>query len=176
MDKDIVEIWLDLYAELKIFIGSKVQDKQAGEDILQDVFLQVHDHVHTLKDPSRLTAWVYQITRNLIADYFRNHKKSVSDKALLHLAEQEAEDPLYTRLSACINSKIEQLSGNYKSAILLTSFQDYSQKELAASLGISYSGAKTRVQRAREMLKDSLTDCKRVETDAQGNLVDFDHS
>ena len=43
-------------------------------DILQEVFLKIHLNLTKLKDQSKLSSWIYQITRNTINDYFRKHK------------------------------------------------------------------------------------------------------
>lgn len=74
MEKEIEYIWADLHQELRSFIHKKVNDADLSEDLLQDVFLKIHQNIHALADSSKLTAWVYQITRNTIADHFR--KKS----------------------------------------------------------------------------------------------------
>jgi RNA polymerase sigma-70 factor (ECF subfamily) len=58
--------------------------------------------------------------------------------------------------------------------MLLTYFNAYSQLELAEKLNISYSGAKTRVQRGREKLKDLIQDCPNVETDNKGNPIAYE--
>ena len=71
MENEIQNIWKDLHQELQKFIFFKVKNKQISEDILQDVFLKIQLQVHTLKDSSKLTSWVYQITRNTILDHFR---------------------------------------------------------------------------------------------------------
>ena len=76
-------------------------------------------------------------------------------------------------LSNCINVKISKLPESYKQAILLTTFENYSQISLAKELGISYSGAKTRVQRAKEKLKVLISDCANVELDNKGDIIDF---
>jgi RNA polymerase sigma-70 factor (ECF subfamily) len=68
---------------------------------------------------------------------------------------------------------LEYLPDIYKEAIILTEFLNYSQKELAVQLGLSVSGAKSRVQRGREKLKKLLTDCCSFETDTRGNIIDY---
>lgn len=172
MQQQILNIWTDLYQELKKFILSKVKDNDACNDILQDVFLKIHSNIHTLKECSKLTTWVYQITRNTVADYYRKRSPAAQIEDI-DIAAEEFEEPLYQSLSNCINSKIKKLPQKYKQAILLTTFENYSQLKLAAELDISYSGAKTRVQRAREKLKDMIVGCPNVETDSNGNLTDF---
>ena len=173
MNTHIQEIWTDLYQELKKFISGKVKDIDATEDILQNVFLKIQLNIHTLTDCTKLTAWVYQITRNTIADHYRKTNLEVQLDGF-DLAEQDNEEPLYHSLSNCINQKINKLSDKYKQAILLTYLNAYSQLELAEKLNISYSGAKTRVQRGREKLKDLILDCPNVETDNKGNLIGYE--
>jgi RNA polymerase sigma-70 factor (ECF subfamily) len=174
MNKQIQEIWTDLHQELKKFILGKVKDINTTEDLLQDVFLKIHLNIHSLTDCSKLTAWVYQITRNSIADHYR---KTTNVAVLIDgfdLAEQENEEPLYHSLSNCINQKINKLSDKYKQPILLTYLDTYSQIQVAEKLNISYSGAKTRVQRGREKLKSLILDCPNVETDNKGNPIAYE--
>lgn len=174
MNIRIQEIWADLYQELKKFIVSKVKDIDTTEDILQDVFVKIQLNIHTLTDCSKLTSWVYQITRNTIADHFRKKTNAEVKIDGFDLAEQDNEEPLYHALSNCINQKINKLADKYQQAILLTYLNDYSQLELAEKLNISYSGAKTRVQRGREKLKDLILDCPNVETDGKGNPIAYE--
>lgn len=172
MNKNIQDIWIDLHQELKKFIFSKVRDTDKSEDILQDVFLKIHLNIHTLSEYSKLTSWVYQITRNTINDHFRIENSMVNLDEF-DLAEHESEEPLYHSLSNCINQKISMLPEKYKQAILLTHFDNYSQIKLAEELNISYSGAKTRVQRSREKLKDLILNCKNIITDYKGKLIEY---
>tara|TARA_R110000868_G_scaffold86347_8_gene242257 strand:- start:57454 stop:57990 length:537 start_codon:yes stop_codon:yes gene_type:complete len=173
MQKEIKVIWTDLNEELFKFIFGKVKEEQIAKDILQETFVKVIAKIEQLEHTSKLTSWVYQIARNTIFDYYR--KLNLKNKALdrLELPEDEIEDFEYAQLSSCINSKIKSLSFKHKQAILLTSFKDYSQKELATHLNISYSGIKSRIQKAREILKENILDCHNVESDRTGKLLDF---
>jgi RNA polymerase sigma-70 factor (ECF subfamily) len=56
----------------------------------------------------------------------------------------------------------------------LVDFGGLSQQELADRVGISLSGAKSRVQRARQMLREMVLDCCRVERDGRGNVTDYE--
>jgi RNA polymerase sigma-70 factor (ECF subfamily) len=65
------------------------------------------------------------------------------------------------------------LPRKYRQALELTEMQGFSQTELAARLNISVSGAKSRVQRAREKLKEALLDCCHFEFDRYGRVIDY---
>lgn len=158
MENEIQNIWKDLHQELQKFIFFKVKNKQISEDILQDVFLKIQLKVHNLKDSSKLTSWVYQITRNTILDYFRKDNNLFSLESIDIVDADNDVD--FSKLSDCINSKINNLPNKYKEALLLTILKDFSQIELAEYLGISYSGAKSRVQRGKEKVKTLVLNCE----------------
>lgn len=172
MSKLIEQVWVDLHEELRKFIFSKVKDMSTSEDILQDVFVKIQLNIHTLSNHSKLTSWVYQITRNTVADYYRRHK-ALPGMSYYELAEEETEEPLYQRLSNCVNQKIQKLPKKYKQVLLLAYHQDYSQIGLAEKLNLSYSGAKTRVQRGREKLKNLIRGCKNVQMNGKGELAGY---
>ncbi|WP_324024894.1 sigma-70 family RNA polymerase sigma factor [Maribacter sp. BPC-D8] len=173
MKNEINTIWLDLNEELYHFILGKIKDEHQAKDIHQEVFLKIQTKIHQLQHTSKLTSWVYQITRNTIIDHFRKQQSPTVDVLDIDMPEEEANDFNYSKLTNCINQKIGELSAQHKEAIVLTTFQEYSQKELAKHLNISYSGTKSRVQKAREILKIQLLSCPNVAVDGTGKLLDF---
>lgn len=176
MKTEIKAIWIDLNEELFKFILGKVKDEQISKDIHQEVFLKIQTKIYQLKHTSKLTSWVYQITRNTINDYFRKVKgKNISINDL-DIPEIDSDSFDYSNLTSCISQKINNLSSTHKEAIILTSFKNYSQKELAEHLKISYSGTKSRVQKAKEILKDNILDCPNVESDSSGKLLGFENN
>ena len=176
MQTQVHTIWIDLNEELYKFIFGKIKDEQISKDIHQEVFLKIQSKIHQLKHTSKLTSWVYQITRNTIMDYFR--KGTIKRVSIDNVDFPEADTANfdYGNLSNCITSKIEALSDKHKEAIILTAFQNYSQKELAEHLNISYSGTKSRVQKAKEILKENILDCPNVASDKTGKLLDFENN
>ncbi len=176
MKTKINAIWIDLNEELYKFILTKIKDKQTAKDIHQEVFLKIQTKIQQLKHTSKLTSWVYQITRNTIIDYFRKLKDNNISINDLDIAETETNNFDYSDLTNCINQKIDNLSSQHKEAIILTSFKNYSQKELAEHLKISYSGTKSRVQKAKKILKENILNCPNVESDKTGKLLNFENN
>jgi len=166
---EIQIIWKDLAQELHAFILSKVKDEEASKDIVQDTFLKAHLNIHKLRDLSKLNSWIYQIARNTIHNYFRINKRL---KQLKNIELPIEEGPSFQNLVHCINSKIEQLPNKYKEALVLTTFMNLKQTELSSYLGISYSGTKSRVQRAKEQLKKLVINCENIETDNQKKTIE----
>ena len=173
MNKTLQQIWSDFNKELYRFILSRVKDSDHAKDILQDVFLKIHYSIHGLKDQSKLASWIYQITRNAIIDYFRKKKMEIDIgeiDIIEQITEQNNENDEFQK---CIKPFVSQLEYKYKEAIMLTEFNGLSQKQLAEKLGISYSCAKSRVQRGKNKLKTLFTECCHIKTDHYGNIIQY---
>jgi RNA polymerase sigma-70 factor (ECF subfamily) len=172
MNKTLQQIWADFHKELEGYIFSRVKDRDITKDILQEIFFKIHQNISGLQDKSKLTSWIYQITRNAIIDHFRKVKTQV-DFTGIDLIEPDFEQNENSDFQKCIKPFIYQLTDKYRDAILLTEFKGLSQIQLAEHLGISYSGAKSRVQRAKEKLKEIFSDCCHIQTDRYGNIVQY---
>lgn len=169
-------VWDQFSDRLRSFIRARVADEAAVEDILQDVFVRIHAKVGTLQDLGKLESWLYQITRNVIIDYYRSRRPTEQLPETLGSSEEVYEEALVTRLASDVREMVEALPEPYREALVLTSYEGLSQKELAKRLGLSYSGAKSRVQRARERVKDMLMTCCHFEFDRRGTVIDYyDH-
>lgn len=166
-------IWEAFSGRLRNFIQARVADADEAEDLLQETFIRIHTRVDTLADDTRLAAWVYQIARNLIVDHYRRRKD------ILPLPEGIAalpdfDDPSAEQeIAAGLKDMVADLPEKYRQAIVLTEFGGLKQTELAAQLGLSASGAKSRVQRGREMLRQSLLECCHFEFDRLGGMIAY---
>lgn len=163
-------IWKAFHDELFNFINKRIKDKDVSKDILQDVFVKIHLKLYTLSDEDKLTSWVYQITRNSILDYFKGQKPKVDIPE--SLAEIKEEKLFNEEVGNCLKPMIEQLPDMSKDAILQTELGKLSQKDYAEKLGISYSGAKSRIQRARQQLHALFNECCTIQSDKYGNIID----
>lgn len=166
-------IYRQFHRELEQFISKKVKDQIITKDILQDVFVKIHLHLKGIKDQSKLQAWIYQLTRNAISDYYRKNKFT-SDNAEIPNEIADITPDADQGLESCVMPFIAQLPPKYQEALILTDIKGISQTELAAQLNISYSAAKSRVQRARQKLKTIFTDCCRIHTDRYGNVLSYE--
>ena len=171
MTPTVESIWAGFAGQLRNFIRSRIRDHAAVEDILQEVFVKIHRKLPTLRAGERLEAWVWRITRNAIADHFRHARPDEPLPAEL-TAAAESETPM-PDLNPCVRRFVGELTEGYREALVLTEWQGMTQEQVAKRLGLSLSGAKSRVQRARGQLKDMLLDCCRLELDRRGNVVEM---
>lgn len=169
-----VDLWQQMHHSLQAFILKKTGDESLTSDILQEVYIKMQAKLPELRDETKLSSWLYQISRNTIIDHFRQTQKELQFKKDLPPPLPSApENELTHRLASWIPFAIEELPEKYRQALYLTEIEGISQKELAERLGISYSGAKSRVQRGREMLKATILACCEVATDKYGNVLNI---
>lgn len=172
----IESIYATLQADLRRFVARRVDDPQAVDDILQDTYLRLHTHLASVRQPERLTSWVYQITRNAIHDHYRRGRRQPEPAELLDDTPQpeEPDDEAERQLAQSLSQMVDCLPDKYREALVLTDLHGLTQQALAGRLGLSLSGAKSRVQRARERLKVALLDCCHVELDRLGQVIGFE--
>ena len=154
--------------ELKGFVYKRVKDKALTDDIIQDVFLKVQSKSDQLNDKDKLVGWIYQIARNAIADYFREKSKVIRPADIDWGNDYSTMNDCVTQ---CLQATLITLPEKYREALSLAELESVPQHELAKRLNISYSGAKSRVQRARQLLREKMDKQFRIETDTYGNVV-----
>jgi RNA polymerase sigma-70 factor (ECF subfamily) len=171
LKKEIITVWLAMEQQLFQFIDQKVRDKEVSRDILQDVFLKMHNGIGSLRDESRLTPWIFQIARNAVMDYFRMIGKQKMPDDTVILSPKESENEGFDEALEDMIRMMDKLPEEYCEALCDTELKGMSQKAYAQKTGISYSGAKSRIQRARKMLKDLLLECCHFEFDKYGTVI-----
>lgn len=172
MNESLEMIWTTLNIPLERFIRSRVPDAQTADDLLQDVYVKIHTHLDSVRDEERLRAWVYKIARNVIHDYYRSQKPTDELPDALIQIEDDDED-ITERLAISVRSMIDLLPAEYREALILTEIDGLTQAELAERRGISVSGAKSRVQRGRKLLRALLYECCHFEFDRLGKVIDY---
>lgn len=124
--------------------------------------------IHQVKESDKLFGWIYQITRNTITDHFRKNSKSINPKDI----DWESSPPNFNDcVTNAINELIPTLPDKYRIPLEMTELQNISQLEVAEKLGLNYTTAKARVQRARQMLKEKMDEILIVKTDGHGNVI-----
>lgn len=172
-------LWYDVHERITAFVARRIDEPADVADIVQTVFLRVHQHAAQLDDEGRLLPWLFQITRNAIADYYRaparrRELSSTDHETPLESDERREDASALADLANCLRPMVEQLPPAYRDAIIRSEFDGIAQTELAAQLGLTVSGMKSRVQRGRAMLRDLLLTCCTVSLSATGTVMDFE--
>lgn len=174
LERNDMEMWRTVRAELLRFVERRVHDTALAEDLVHDVLLKAYAQRSSLKDAGKVRPWLYQITRNALVDHFRSRRPLEPLPPDL-AAESSADDHFAEReLAHCLRPLLETLPGEYRDALTRSDFAGMTQREIATQEGLSLSGVKSRVQRARKMLRDAVLQCCRVEIGGRGGIVDYE--
>jgi RNA polymerase sigma-70 factor (ECF subfamily) len=168
-------VWSFLSNDLRQFIRRRVADDQTADDLLQETFVRIHRGIDALDDVGRLAPWVYRIARNVVYDYYRAKPENVVPLGDTDTAE-DGEGHVGELSCWCaewMDELIGQLPEKYREAVRLAEIERLSHQKLADRLALSLSGAKSRIQRGRTMLREVLDQCCHFEFDRRGNLLDI---
>ena len=196
-------LWHEVHERLTAFVAQRVDDPADVADLVQTVFLRVHQHMASIEDEQRLLPWLFQITRNAIADYYRAPVRrreiggvapdgavdlgagqgttaaagtSGANAEPLHPIDPRStsdDAPATRELAGCVRPLLQLLPPSYQEALTLVEFDGVAQVDAASRLGISVSGMKSRVQRGRALLRDGLLECCEISRSATGGVLDF---
>lgn len=166
-------IWQTYREQLFNFILKKVPSYSVAEDIVQDVLLTINEEIDTLREQEKLLSWMFRITRNEIAQYYRKKKEHIDIESLHLFDDDTKEASAQKELSTCLRPMIEALPNIYKEALTLGELEELPQSEVAKRLNISLSGAKSRIQRGRAILQKQFTDNCNLTMDSKGSIMDY---
>jgi RNA polymerase sigma-70 factor, ECF subfamily len=161
----------DQLAEL---ICRKVNHHDCCHDILQDVYVKIIQHIDKIDKAEKIGPYITRLASNTVIDHYRAQKAVgtiVEDKDIALDSKTGSVDKTHVLAGSFFLEMIEALPDIYKYALIKTELEGISQKQLATELGISYSGLKSRVQRAKEMLRQSILECCDYKFDSYGNVI-----
>ncbi|MFB9057626.1 sigma-70 family RNA polymerase sigma factor [Mariniflexile ostreae] len=160
------KIWDNFNDELYFFILRKVKDKDVTNDVFQNTFLKIHNNLSNLKKEEKARAWVFQIARNEIFNYFNKESAYVEKLD----TNKEISSEKYEHI-CCFDKFINDLPEIYKQVIELIYIKGQKQKDVAKELEISLENVKVRIIRAKSILKKKFNECCKYELDKNGKLI-----
>lgn len=166
---ELESIWLQYHRRLQAFIFQHVKDRAGSEEILSDVFIKIATRASSIKEEKKLEGWIWQVTRNTLYDYFRKKRRYVDFPEKEMVIDSPPRDSCIT---ASIQHFIKKLPTIYQMALLEVDIHGVPQHQFAKEQNIKYTTAKSRVQRARRLLRKNLEECCTVDHDRYGNILE----
>lgn len=150
-----------------------VRDRETAEDLAQDAFVKVLNHIDKYSPEFKFSSWLFKIANNVAIDHLRRRKlDTVSidgnpnattaaevEASTIELgADQEsALDELEAKeLGSAIEKAIAKLRPEYRACIMLRHVEGRSYEEIAATLDLPLGTVKTYIHRARHELRKAL--------------------
>ncbi len=163
--------WTAHEPELRGWLRHRLGNSAEADDLLQDLFLKALRQGERFCSVRNARAWLFEVARNTLADKLRVARVSV--ELLDDLAAPLDETDTVDALTACLPRVLSELSREDREAITLSDLQGMAQADYAKVKGLGLSAAKSRLQRARQRLKQRMTQGCQVQLDAAGRVSDF---
>jgi RNA polymerase sigma-70 factor, ECF subfamily len=154
-----------------------VRDRELAEDLAQECFIKVFNHVDRYDAKYKFSSWLFKIASNLAIDTLRRKElRTVSIEGSRHATSSEEEEA--TRISIVshdpnpeqaleakqlggrIEEAIARLRPEYRTAVLLRHVEGRAYEEIAEIMEVPLGTVKTYIHRARGELKEMLRDLK----------------
>jgi len=131
-------------------------DRSAAEELAQDVFLQLHANLSTLKSEDHMKFWLRKVTAHRCIDYKRRRKPTqVSlDDAPEPAAPTKSADPFLARR---LRQYVASLPEKPRLVVILRYQEDMRAEEIAAVLAMPLATVKSHLQRSLAMLREKVT-------------------
>src|SRR5436190_1555625 len=163
--------WRHAVAQVRAFVAGRVGDAELAADITQDVMVR-SVAAGALDRVDNPTAWLYRAARNAVIDHYRTRRSHVPAGDLERWPDPEPADNRPNQatrdLARCLEPLLRELPDASRDALTRVDLNGQTHAQAAIEVGISVSGMKSRVQRARRQLKALLTGCCHVDVDRTG--------
>ena len=167
-------IWQEYSDALKKFLHSRVSNSSDVDDLLQEIMLKSYRGLGKLKSRQKLKPWLFQIAQNSLIDFYRQRaRKQALKPSLLDFHEEPEHNEIQQDLSDCIIPFIKALPSDQAELLIQIDIHAQSQKDYAQEHKMAYSTLKSRVQKAREQLREVFNDCCDFSVDTHGKVIDY---
>ena len=177
------ELYDQYYVRVRKFILSLVRDEWVADDLIQETFLKIQKNLESLKDPSKLSSWIFRIAYNLCQDHFRQLKRSRREESISQEEGKDLKEGLVQKelgiqkeleqrqMGECVQNQMNLLPDSLRTVLVLFDIMEFNHQEIADILGITVENVKVRLHRARKKLKDILEEACTFERDERNVLV-----
>ncbi|MES2176863.1 MAG: sigma-70 family RNA polymerase sigma factor [Gemmatimonadota bacterium] len=152
----LVERW---HPSLWRYVRGLASDDDAAAEAVQDVWLRVVHGISRLREPARLRAWLFGIARRVMMDRLRQ-AYAEPERAELDLTEVAAPDDTDDRTEdlAQMRDALSMMPVTERDALVLFYLKELTLAQMAEVLAVPVGTVKSRLFRARRLLRRTLTD------------------
>jgi RNA polymerase sigma-70 factor, ECF subfamily len=172
-DKEKFRILVEQYQKMvfRTCMGF-LHDKDDADDLTQDIFLQAYQSLHSFKGEAAFSTWIYRIAVNASLNRVRKNSRTMVFNRLeslfgsgkgkdLSLPVIDTEDPesilIRQENSRWVQNALDSLPENQRTAIVLSKYDDLSQKEISEIMNTTEGAVEALIQRAKANLRVKLS-------------------
>lgn len=170
MGRPIDAVSAEFVARLRAFVRRRVRTDADADDVVQDVLAKLAQQGTEVES---VAAWLFTVARRAVVDRARSARPTEALPEGAPAPDPAEDASALADLARCLEPMLAELEPEERELLRRVDMAGESQADLARQLGLSPSGLKSRVQRARRRLRSVLDACCAVEYDRRGTPVDF---
>jgi RNA polymerase sigma-70 factor (ECF subfamily) len=161
-DDDAFGEIVDRYKDSLVnYLTHLVRSRDRAEEIAQDAFVRLYRHAANYRDQDRLGPYLFRIATNLTVTEVRRAKRwSLLLPRLGASMTQTTPSPdanlITDEIQRHVNSALERLPLKFRAPLVLFEIEEWSYEEIGAALELRIGTVKSRISRARELLRRHL--------------------
>jgi RNA polymerase sigma-70 factor (ECF subfamily) len=149
------------------FLARMAMDRDAAEDLTQNVFLRMIRYRNTYREGNKFQSWIYQIARNVFSDHYQKEKNKRADfvdveRLSDHLTDANMEEEQLER-EKILHRSMAKLNDEQRELLVLTRFQHLKYEEVAVMLDMTVPNIKVKVHRAIQKLREHYFELEKIE-------------
>lgn len=161
-DHDAFEVIVDRYKhQLVNYMTHLVSDRERAEDYAQEAFVRLFQNADRYEERGLLAPYLFRIATNLVRSDLR---RSMRWKTLFPMLKNQTNgngssphrDLLAEEMQQKVSTAIESLPIPFRAPLVLREMEEWSYKEIATALGCNEGTVKSRINRARQRLREQL--------------------
>ena len=168
---DASSLWSNYKNGLEFYILKKVKDKEIANDLVHEVLMKMYNACCSDKEIKNVRSWMYQIAHNTTVDFFKKENKFTNEIPELF---EEDDNNMYEDAQKLVKPLIQLLPEKYAVPLHLSDIEEMKQADVSKKLNLSLTATKSRIQRARKLLKEKIIACSILELDSKEKLISIE--
>lgn len=169
--KEVSTLWIEYKSGLKYYILKKLKNEDLADELSHEVLMKIYNSCCSGNEIKNIKSWMYQIAHNTVIDYLKSENKFTNE--VTEKFESD-EDNTYEDAEKFVEPLIKLLPDKYALPLLLSDIEGINQIEVSKKMNLSLTATKSRIQRARKLLKEKIIECSNLEINAKGNPISIE--
>lgn len=166
----VTDIWLKSKDGLYNYALKHTKDKDIAADITQQVLMKIYRACFKNTEVKNTRSWLFQIAHHAIIDYHKSQQKN----NFVNIDLSKSDHPsVWSDLAVFMEPLINFLPTKYAIPLKMYVLEGLKQTEIAEQLNLSLSATKSRILRAKNLLRQEIEACCHLEKRADGQILDF---
>jgi len=169
--EEVSKLWLEYKNALKFYLLKKVKNEDLANELSHEVLMKVYKSCCSGNEIRNLRSWMFQIAHNTTIDYLKKENKFTYE--VPEIVESDVNNS-YIEAEELLEPLFKLLPDKYALPLQLSDIEQLKQSEVSKKLNLTLTATKSRIQRARKLLKEKIIECSNLELDKKGNLISIE--